>query len=277
MPAYGSLATIGVAELLQIAALFRKMGSIRLLLPGGRIITVYVQDGSLSGLTDTGRVWQLGDLLGRLGRLSELDTQRLVTDSKVRGRRLGQLLLDEGYVSRGEMEDVLRRLIMQSLLFAVENEESGEFEFTLGAVSQTSVQFPITDFLMEIISSVDGYRHLLEILGSGEGGLALEPGIDLSITADALPYRQVQVLAHVDGEKTPMEIAATSPLSPTETLHILGRLAQAGVVIWQNRAHERPLAQVVQLARQKPGTEPPLADPDASDSLSDRLTPGSFW
>jgi hypothetical protein len=277
MPAYGSLATIGVAELLQIAALFRKMGSLRLLFRGGRIITVYVQDGNLSGLTDTGRVWQLGDLLGRLGRLSELDKQRLVTDVKVRGKRLGQLLLDEGYVSRGEMEDVLRRLIMQSLLFAVENQESGEFELTLGAVSQTSVQFPITDFLMEIISSVDGYRHLLEILGSGEGALALEPGMDLSVTAKALPYRQVQVLAHVDGEKTPMEIAATSPLSPTETLHILGRLAQAGIVIWEDGACDRPLAQVVQLSRQKPVSESPIAHPIASDPVADRLTPGSFW
>ena len=277
MPAYGSLATFGVAELLQIAALFRKMGSLRLLFPDGRIITVYVQDGNLSGLTDTGRVWQLGDLLGRLGRLSELDKQRLVTEAKARGKRLGQLLLDEGYVSREEMEDVLRRLIMQSLLFVVEKEVSGEFEFTLGAVSQTSVQFPIADFLMEIISSVDGYRHLLEILGPGEGGLALEPGIDLSITAKALPYRQVQVLAHVDGEKTPMEIAATSPLSPTETLHILGRLARAGIVIWEDRAFERPLAQVVQLSRPKPAAEPPLAPPGASDSVGDRLTPGSFW
>jgi len=277
MPAYGSLATIGVAELLQIAALFRKMGSLRLLFPDGRVITVYVQDGNLSGLTDTGRVWQLGDLLGRLGRLSELDKQRLVTDGKIRGKRLGQLLLDEGYVSRSEMEDVLRRLIMQSLLFAVENEGSGEFEFTLGAVSQTSVQFPITDFLLEIISSVDGYRHLLEILGSGEGGLGLEPGIDLSVTARALPYRQVQVLAHVDGEKTPMEIAATSPLSPTETLYILGGLAQAGVVIWRNRAHERPLAHVVQLSRQKHAAEPARDHPDASDLIGDRLTPGSFW
>jgi hypothetical protein len=277
MPAYGSLATIGVAELLQIAALFRKMGSLRLLFPEGRIITVYVQDGNLSGLTDTGRVWQLGDLLGHLGRLSELDKQRLVTEAKARGKRLGQLLLDEGYVSRDEMEDVLRRLIMQSLLFAVEKEVSGEFELTLGAVSQTSVQFPIADFLMEIISSVDGYRHLLETLGPGEGGLALEPGIDLSITAKALPYRQVQVLAHVDGEKTPMEIAATSPLSPTETLHILSRLARAGIVIWEDRAFERPLAQVVQLSRPKPPAEPPFAHPDASDSVGDRLTPGSFW
>lgn len=277
MPAHGSLATIGVAELLQIAALFRKMGSLRLLFPEGRIITVYVQDGNLSGLTDTGRVWQLGDLLGRLGRLSELDKQRLVTDAKVRGKRLGQLLLDEGYVSRGEMEDVLRRLIMQSLLYAVENEESGEFEFTLGAVSQTSVQFPITDFLIEIISSVDGYRHLLEILGPGGGPLALEPGMDLSVTAKALPYRQVQVLAHVDSEKTAMEIAATSPLSPTETLHILSRLAKGGIVIWEKGACDRPLAQVVQLSRQKPVSESPIAHPVASDPVADRRTPGSFW
>lgn len=277
MSAYGSLATIGVAELLQIAALFRKMGSLRLLLPGERIITVYVQDGSLSGLTDTGRVWQLGDLLGCLGRLSELDKQRLLTDAKARGKRLGQLLLDEGYISRDEMEAVLRRLIMQSLLFAVENEGSGEFELTLGAVSQTSVQFPITDFLMEIISSVDGYRRLRDILGRGEGPLALEPDLDLSAAEQAFTYRQVQVLAHIDGDKTPMEIAATSPLSPTETLHVLCHLAEAGIVIWEKNRDDRSLAPVVRLTRQKPAREPLVADQDVDDSPGDRRTPGGFW
>lgn len=277
MSAYGSLATIGVAELLQIAALFRKMGSLRLLLAGERIITVYVQDGSLSGLTDTGRVWQLGDLLGCLGRLSELNKQRLLTDAKARGRRLGQLLLDEGYVSRSEMEAVLRRLIMQSLLFAVENEGSGEFELNLGAVSQTSVQFPITDFLMEIISSVDGYRRLREILGRGQGSLSLNADLDLSAAEQAFTYRQVQVLAHIDGEKTPMEIAATSPLSPTETLHVLCRLAETGVVAWAADGDERPRAPVVRLTRQKPIRESLTGDQGAEDSARDLRTPGGFW
>ncbi len=277
MPAYGSLATLGVAELMQIAALFRKMGSVRLVLAGGRTITIFFQDGKLSGLNDSGRVWQLGDLLTSMGRLSEFDKQRLLSDCKLHGKRLGQVLMDEGYVSREEMEDLLRRLIMQSLLFAVEHERSGEFELNLGAVSETSVQFPMADFLIEIMSAIDGYRRLREILGPGDGALGLDARQDLTETFHAFTYRQVQVLAHIDGEKTPMDVAATSPLSPTEALHILGHLAEAGVVRWQEPGAERPLAPVVPLLRTRPPAEVKSPVTAPRDVISERLTPGAVW
>ncbi len=236
MAAQGSLATLGVAELLQVAAFFRKIGSLRLRFEHGRTITVYFQDGFLSGLTDSGRVWPLGELLGSMGRLSELDKQRLLTDSKTRGKRLGQLLVDEGHITRDEMERVLRRLIMQSLLYAVENERVGEFDLHVGAVSQTTVMFPITDFLIEITSAVDELERLRGCLGPGSGPLAVATGSPLEEEVlRGLSYRQVQVLAHVDGEKTPMEVTATSPLSPTETLRVLVELARCSRVVWASR------------------------------------------
>ncbi|MHB9150095.1 MAG: DUF4388 domain-containing protein [Thermoleophilia bacterium] len=125
MSASGSLETLRLAELLQVAALFKKMGSIRLQFPGQRVITVYLNDGALSGLSDSGRVWQLGDLLASMGRIDAIDKQRLLTESTTRGKRLGQLLVDQHYITKSEMEQVLRRLILQSLLFAVENESTG--------------------------------------------------------------------------------------------------------------------------------------------------------
>jgi hypothetical protein len=277
MSASGSLATLGVAELLQITALFRKMGSVRLVFPEGRTVTVYFQDGYLSGLSDTGRVWQLGDLLSSLGRLSELDKQRLLTDAKLRGKRLGQLLLDEGYVTRTEMERLLRRLILQSLLYAVEHENSGDFELHLGAVSQTTVMFPIADFLIEITSAVDEFHRLVGLLGPGEGALAMEPSTDLSDDLHAISYRKVQVLAHVDGEKTPMDVAATCPLTPTETLRILCELAQDGLIVWASTVVERPPAPVFRLPI--PGVEEPGgADTGQPEWFGrDRRTPGGRW
>ena len=80
MAAQGSLTTLGVVELLQIAALFRKMGSLRLVFGNGRTIIVYFQDSYLSGLTDSGRVWQLGDLLEQLGRVGVDEKRRLLGD-----------------------------------------------------------------------------------------------------------------------------------------------------------------------------------------------------
>lgn len=232
MSASGSLETLRLAELLQVAALFKKMGSIRLRFPGQRVITVYLNDGALSGLSDSGRVWQLGDLFASMGRIDAIDKQRLLTESTTRGKRLGQLLVDQHYITKSEMEQVLRRLILQSLLFAVENESAGVFEMHLGAVSQTTMMFPITDFLMELTSAVDELERLRRILGQGGSLLRVAAEGDETDTLRGLSYRTVQVLAHVDGHKSPMDVAAASPLSPTETLNILCDLARSGVIGW---------------------------------------------
>ena len=232
MSASGSLATLRLAELLQVAALFKKRGSIRLVFPGERVITIYLNDGALSGLTDSGRVWQLGDLLASLGRINSVEKQRLLTESTTHGKRLGQLLVEQGYLSKNDMEQMLRRLSMQSLLFAAENESSGTFEMHLGAVSQTTMMFPITDILMELTSAIDELERLRKILGPGGTLLWVSDNGDDRDTLRNLPYRKVQVLAHVDRHKSPMEVAATSPFSPTETLSILCDLARSGVIDW---------------------------------------------
>jgi len=241
MSASGSLETLRLAELLQVAALFKKMGSIRLQFPGQRVITVYLNDGALSGLSDSGRVWQLGDLFASMGRIDAIDKQRLLTESTTRGKRLGQLLVDQHYITKSEMEQVLRRLILQSLLFAVENESTGVFEMHLGAVSQTTMMFPITDFLMELTSAVDELERLRRILGSAGSLLRVVGEGDGTDTLRGLSYRTVQVLAHVDGQKSPMDVAAASPLSPTETLSILCDLARSGVIGWVGCVPERVL------------------------------------
>lgn len=273
MSATGSLSTLGVAELLQVAALFRKMGSLRLLFPGLRSITAYFQDGNLSGLTDTGRVWQLGDLLAGLGRINEVEKQRLLTECRIRGKRLGQLLIDQGRVTKKEMEGVLRRLTMQSLLFAVENETSGGFEMSLGAVSHTTVMFPITDFLIEITSAVDELDRLRSLLGTGEGALWVAGEEGAEGTLRDLTYRRVQVLAHVDGDKTPMDVAAASPFSPTETLRILCDLAASGVVAWKGHAPEKALARVVLFPVPDAPVSEEAARPPSADIGNERRKP----
>ena len=264
MAAQGSLATLGVVELLQIAALFRKMGSLRLVFGSGRTIIVYFQDGYVSGLTDSGRVWQLGDLLEQLGRVGVDEKRRLLATSKIRGKRLGQLLLEEGFVSREEMEGLLRRLILQSLLYAVENESAGGFELLLGAVSQTTVMFPITDFLIELTSAVDELHRLRGLLGPGGSILTIDSSRDLASTYRALSYRLVQVLAHVDGEKSAMDVAAAAPFSPTETLRILCDLADADVIRW---ARDEPEGDMARLLPFRP-TAKSAADVGAGDAIA---------
>lgn len=278
MAANGSLSTLGVPELLQVAALYRKRGSLRFDFESGRVITVYVQEGNMSGVTDSGRVWQLGDLLGCMGKISEEDKKRLLRVSRQRGKRLGQLLLEEQFVSREEMEELLRRLIMQSLLYAVENESSGEFKLSLGPVYETSMTFPIADFLMEITSAVDELERLRGILGPGDGAVALNPTLDLTISMNAVDYRRAEVLAQVEGEKTPMDVAAAGPLSPTETLSVLCELADLGLILWSVHPPAESLAPVLSLRRtagQDPVTPPQTSDrPQPYEDQDGRIASG---
>ena len=81
---------------------------------------------------------------------------------------------------------MLRRLILQSLLFAVENESAGGFELLLGAVSQTTVMFPITDFLIELTSAVDELQRLRGLLGPHGSVLCIDSDRDLASTYRAL-------------------------------------------------------------------------------------------
>src|SRR5665811_1904865 len=115
----------------------------------------------------------------------------------------------------------------------------------LGAVSQTTMMFPITDILMELTSAIDELERLRKILGPGGTLLWVSDNGDDRDTLRNLPYRKVQVLAHVDGQKSPMEVAATSPFSPTETLSILCELARSGVIDWVGHTPKPPLARVV--------------------------------
>lgn len=262
MTASGSLATLSVAELLQIAALSRKRGALRLRFAGGRRIVVYVHDGNLGGLTDTARSWHLGDLLASTGRLGDEERKRLLIDARLRGKRLGQLLVERGHLSRDELEELLRRLILHSLLYAVENESQGEFELEVGQVQGTSVTFPIADFLIEISSCIDEFARLRGELGPGSGAIALEPGLDLADALHRLSYRQVQVLAQVDGRKTPMQIAAAVDFSPTETLALLADLAGKGLIVWATWAGNRAVRPLADLAR-----PPRLERPAAKDAM----------
>jgi len=223
---------LGIANLLEVAAAFQTAGFLQLDLPGHRIVTAHFAEGCLTSLTDTGRVWRLGDLLGCLGRLSDADREHLLAESEARGVALGRLVLDNAYLPSAEVETFLRRLAMHSLLLAVENQAASTFRVGLEETFRPTVMLPIGDFVRELRPASAQLEHLRSLLGPGGGSLGLTRDPDPAGAGEAPDYRQVEVLAQVDGEKTPMELAASSPLPPTETLAILCDLAERGLIGW---------------------------------------------
>jgi len=230
--AEGSLENVGVDSLLKIAAAFQTAGYLQLYLPGPRVVNAHFAEGCLTSLTDTGRVWRLGDLLGCLGRLSDDDREHLLTESEARGVTLGRLVLDDEYLPSAEVETLLRRLAMHSLLLAMENQSAGTFRMGLEENFRPTVMLPVSDFVRELGSAGVQLERLRGLLGRWGGSLSATQDLAPMRGGEAPDYRQVQVFAQVDGEKTPMELAASSPLPPAETLEILCDLAERGWIGW---------------------------------------------
>lgn len=230
--AEGSLEKLGIDNLLEVAAAFQTAGFLQLDLPGHRIVTAHFAEGCLTSLTDTGRVWRLGDLLGCLGGLSDDDRGHLLAESEARGVALGRMVVDKAYLSPAEVEVFLRRLTMHSLLLVVENQAASTFHVGLEETFRRSVMLPIGDFIQELRPAGAQLERLRGLLGKGGGSLDATQAPDPARAGEAPDYRLVEVLAQVDGEKTPMELAASSPLPPTETLAILCDLAERGLIGW---------------------------------------------
>ena len=201
--AEGSLENVGVDNLLEIAAAFQTAGFLQLYLPGPRVVSAHFAEGCLTSLTDTGRVWRLGDLLGCLGRLSDDDREHLLTESEARGVTLGRLVLDDAYLPSSQVETFLRRLAMHSLLLARENQSASTFRMGLEETFRPTVMLPIGDFVHELRSAGARLERLRGLLGQGGGSLSATQDLAPIRAGEAPDYRQVQVFAHVDGEKTP--------------------------------------------------------------------------
>ncbi len=230
--AEGSLEKLGIDNLLELAAAFQTAGFLQLDLPGHRIVTAHFAEGCFTSLTDTGRVWRLGDLLGCLGGLSDDDRKHLLVESEAREVTLGRLALDEAYLSLADVQTFLHQLAMHSLLLAAENQATSAFHVGLDETFRPAVMLPIADFIGELRPAGAQLEHLRDLLGQGGGSLGATQDPDTAGTGEAPDYRQAEVLAQVDGERTPMELAASSPLPPAETLAILCDLAERGWIGW---------------------------------------------
>jgi hypothetical protein len=234
----GSLAALTVAEVVQFIFTSLKTGVLLLAFDQGREAagppspdrlrrrSLYFRDGQLVFASSSDPADRLGPVLLRGGLASGEDLERC-GQLVGAGRPLGQVLVDEGLLSAGQLYEGVSLQVKEILLNAFV-EVDGTFAFLEGAADErNAVKLPerTRDLLLE------GMRRSEEAegLAYGLGGRAtlLRPA---GAPARALTAAEAAVLEAADGARTIPELAFEAGLGQLAALRAAAALVRDGAL-----------------------------------------------
>lgn len=249
MPIEGPLRELGIHDVFQLLDLARKTGVLQvrseLRQNGG---TVYFDAGAVVAAEIQSNPHPLGSVLVRTGKLSEADLKR-ARDMQERGdaRRLGDVLVDIGAITRRELERQVRAQV-EEVIFELMGWSEGYFSFSEAPLedvpAQATVRIPTEALLMEAARRIDEWSRI----ESRVPHLGVVPRLVTPEGAEAGPMdlrpAEWEVLAAVDGERDVRELARAVVRSEFDVARTLFGLASAGVVTLDD-PHAAPLPEAV--------------------------------
>ncbi len=263
----GSLAALTVPEVIQF--IFTSLKSGVLLLSFGseqeragvrgdqpgrlRRRSIYFREGQVVFASSSEPSDRLGPVLWRHG-LAGWDALERCGRLVKSGRPLGQVLVDEGVLTAGQLYTGVTHQVREILLGAC-LETEGEFAFLEGPHDESNaVKLPerTRDLLLEGMKRVDEAERLLAGLGGREVVLAraVEPPPGVGEFA-------ARLMRACDGQRTLAEAASESGLGLLEALRQAGPLFAAGALV-PGAFAPKPVAEVAAAGRQGgPALTPP--------------------
>ena len=232
----GSLAALTVPEVIQFLFASLKTGVLLLAFGEGRGVpsspdrlrrkTIYFKDGQIAFASSSDRADRLGPVLRRAGLVKGADLERcgqLVQS----GRPLGQVLVDEGVLSSGQLYEGVSLQVKEILLNAFVETE-GTFAFLEGAADERNavkLAQRTRDLLLEGMKRVEQAEALLRSLGGREVVFARGEPPRRPPTAE-----EEALLAAVDGKRELGELAIEAGLGQLQALQSAAVLAREGVL-----------------------------------------------
>lgn len=176
---------------------------------------VVISSGDIVFASSTNRAESLGDMLLAAGRLTmEQYRASTMVMSLEKGRRHGQVLVDMGILTEGELRTVVLEQV-QRIVWRLFDVHDGRVTFTLGSFSaeeEHRLRIPTPRAILHGCKTVAEAKRLVGRLGSKSSvlvrqdvpehlaGLELEPG-------------EQQLLELVDGKRTLLELCEQGPFS----------------------------------------------------------------
>ncbi len=235
----GPLRELGIHDVFQLLDLSRKTGALRVT-SGLRDNegTVYFDAGQVVYAAVRSNPHPLGAMLIRSGRITEAElTRARQRQAEERdGRRLGQLLVDDGFISARELDRQLR-LQIEAVVFELLSWREGFFSFVEQNVAEmpaeATVRISAESLLMEAARRMDEWSAIADRIPSLDVVPTLSADGGESATADVpldLRLEEWEVLAAVDGARDLRAIATVLGRSEFDVAKSAAELVRAGVL-----------------------------------------------
>jgi hypothetical protein len=229
----GQLSVIPLAEVLQVLQLQRQTGTCTI--TNGRVeIIVSLRDGLVDLARGKGAAdeFRLGRYLLEEGLVTR-DELNLILKQGPDGSKklLGEALINSGLISE---EDLRRALIRQTseLLYEVIRWPKGRFTFSKAVIEQPEVArlgLPVASIVMEGFRRVDEWRLVEESIHFDQVLLRDQVALD-ALGSNKLTRQEQLVLDAIDGQRTVREIIANVDVGSFDACKILYQFLQSRLV-----------------------------------------------
>jgi tetratricopeptide (TPR) repeat protein len=239
----GSLAQFNVADLAAELHLAGRTGILRLSQAGIKK-SIYFKSGRIVFVHSSVKHERLGEVLLRLGKITEEEFAQVSVDLE-EGRRLGQALLQKGFLSASEINSGVSYQLQQ-ILFSVFNWDSGDYEFV-------DRERPVFEDIMVEVSTpaliIDGIRNITNLLvlergiGRNEDAVLMPGSNGRRLARTNMDFSEETILAGVDGKTTIRQLRSITRLQPHEFGRALYCLLISGMVHLKGSAKREVIPQ----------------------------------
>jgi len=231
----GTLDTFGIVEILQMLGKSKRSGTLHIECPQ-RLIDVHFVNGLIAETRDSTRVMAdtvIGSLLIKRSLINEPQLNEALAEQERQPRPLGTLLVERGFLREQDLREVLSRQVANTLV-AAKAEGNGTFMFVADAAPQRVDYITIEPYgvLIEISAVGSDYCLAFDVLGQADTVVIRNHDYDsLPRHAMTMGRDEFHVLSLVDDQRTVREIATAGRLEEIMVVSILGKLADAGVLL----------------------------------------------
>ncbi len=234
----GNLQSVDLANIFQMLALNQREGTLHIKSEGGAKAIYFSRDGVQ--MLSTGQE-NPEDLCGILLRFDKLTPERLqdVLGRQAPGdkRFVGQVLIDQGLITRDDVEAALRTQIEEEI-FKLFIWKDAEFEFVEGTPDaqlgtldgSTKLTFNVNSIIMEAARRLDEWEWIEEVVSSLHEIYDLTgTNMELDDSIFEEPWAG-KVLGAVDGHNSVLEIIEHSYVNKFDVCKIINLLARGEAI-----------------------------------------------
>lgn len=231
----GNLKDFSLPDVFQLITFSRKTGVLRIVRKDGARGAVWFRDGEVFFASSNWRNELLGE---RLVRAQKITPQALARALEIKsrepadGRRLGQILIEEGYITESVLEAFVNEQI-QDTIFDLMRWDEGEFDFEAmpeAVEEDIGLSVSIENVVMEGSRRLEEWNRIKKKIPSMDVVFKMATAPGEGTFEISLKPIEWQILLLTDGSRSVAELAQATQRTDFEVARIVYGLLSAGLL-----------------------------------------------